>query len=434
MQELFVYQGAQKDYQALQINNNDGTAAVNTYTIGSTLSASAWQGQNQNTLFTLTPTWFTKNGAQTGYDQGQFSVTFTPSNTYNLNPAGEYYLLVSATTNSIVSPVWEGRLKVLATPGFVSPSPPDLISYNYAMAALAQLVLTDSERDFIPYLVTASSTTIRRFCFGRNFDLRTYVEEYDVALDGSIRLFHPPINIVNRVQAQPATALTVWNASTSVQFGQIYFAYTGNYDGYGVNAQVATGVTLNWTSNGVASTQTIPFIAGMMCSDLANAISAVGSGWTATVNTTLGAWPVTELISGYVGQGVVQGQGAQLNVYSTDLTQAQISNQATGILWCGQQYPGIGPKWGPDWLAFDQPLQANGKVKVTYAGGFATIPSPVQIACVELVKAQIYRLRTDMLLKSETAADYSYVLNDYADMAIPKHVQQALAQYRLHYA
>ena len=397
-----------------------------------TITATVWPADSQAYSLQVSgsPYCIWTNAALT-----QWAVTLQDSATATLAP-GIYRFEVTSTTSTSgeTGRLFEGFLEVTSSAGSSSANPPDLITAYYAFKLLSGMTLTVAQQETVPDLITAASSAIRRFCFGRNFDIRTYVEEYDVALDGTVRLYQVPVNIVTRVQAQPSTALTVWNSSTSVQFGQIYFTYTGQFDGSGTNAQTVTGVNLAWTSNGTAYSQAITFTTGMTCSGLATAISAVGSGWTATADSVLGAWPVTEIISGYVGQGVVQGQGAQLMVYSTDLSEARIDNQSTGILWCGRQWPGIGPKWGPDWLAYDQPTATNGKVKITYTAGFTTIPTPVQLACAELVKFQLYRLRTDFLLKSESAAEYSYDLNDKAIMALPPHVQQGLSQYRLHYA
>src|ERR1700690_268745 len=130
MAELFCYQGFTKNYSTLQIVNNDGTPATGIYTASSVLSASVWLGQNTASIFAPVVAWQTVNpitkATQTGYDQGQFSLSLPAANTLPLDPAGEYFVLVSQTTAGTSSAVWEGRLKVLATPGSTSVTPPNL--------------------------------------------------------------------------------------------------------------------------------------------------------------------------------------------------------------------------------------------------------------------------------------------------------------------
>lgn len=443
MAEIEAYQG-QPTNRVLQIANLDGTSRVGIYTSSSVLSATLWAGQNLPTAAIPTVAWYTAPdpvsglATQTGYDQGQVAWSVSGAQTTALDPAGEYFTLVTQATGGASSVVWEGRVKVLAVSGSVTPAPPDLATYDFVEASMSELNLADSQRDFIPYLTSIASATIRRFCFGRNFDLRTYTEEYDVALDGSIRLLQVPVQQVLRVAASPQTAITVYNNSTSVQSGQVVFAYTGTYDGYTATAQVITGLTLNWFSNGTASTATINFSANETCNTLAAAINGVGSGWTAVADSVYGAWPCTQLIGGYTGQEAVTGQGAILQVYGSGVAVSQGAlDQRTGSFYVGYTASDSAnsPRWGPDWASFCDSGQSQwSRVLVTYTAGFATIPMPVQFACAELVKFQITRLKTDDLLDSETAADYSYKLNLSMMAAMPPSVRQALAPYRLHYA
>jgi len=355
MSELFAYQGVTKNYQALQINNNDGLPATGIYTSGSVLSAIIYEGQNQAVIATLAaPTWFTATTpTQTGYGQGQFSLAIAGTFTASLNPAGEYYIQVSQTTGGVTSIVWMGRLKILATPGSTSSSPPDLITLDYAFAAMSELALTDGQRDFVPYLVTAASHAIRKACFNRHFDLRTLTEIYPVSLDGFVRLYQVPVNQVIRVQASPQLALTVQNNSSSVQFAQAYFASTGQFDGYGTNAQTLTGMILNWITSGTLTTTTITFTAHQTIASLATAINAVGSGWSAIADSVLELWPVIELDGGYVAQGCAMNAspstGASFNVLM-DLANCQLApdGQATGMLWVGRQSANTDSnRWGP---------------------------------------------------------------------------------------
>ncbi len=438
MPVLEAFRGLQFDSD-LQIRNADGSAATSVYTINSVLAATVWEGQSQAILFSPTVSWYTAGSTQTGYDQGQVALSIQGGLTLNLNPAGEYYLLITVTTSGVTSPVIEARLKILATPGTTAPAPPDLATYDYVLAYLTLQNLSNSQLDFLPYLISAASNSIRRWCFDRNFDLRTYCQIYPIALDGSVRLYQVPVNQVTRVQSQPQLALTVSNTSSSVQVAQVYFSYTGQAGGYGTNAQVPTGITLASSSSGVASTTNLFFSANQTITNLAGLITAVGGGWTATADTVLGLWPVTELVGGYVGQAAGQNaspsNGAAFPVL-TDLNACQLQDQQTGFLWVGRQYAGLGPRWGPGWDSWDWggQNQGLGQVKVTYSAGFTTIPPDVQECVAEYCRDQLLWMRINPYLESETADEYSYRLRTMAPQGLSPTIMQRLSPYRLHYA
>lgn len=427
---LTAFQGYLKNYASLQINNNDGTAATNVFTSGSVLSAQVWEGQAQASLFTPTVAWT----SPTGYTLGTFSLALGATGLATLNPGGEYYVLVFETTSSVIVPVWQGRLKVFAAPGSTSPNPPDLITYDFAEAYCNPATLTDSQRDVLPYLVPAASMAVRRECFDRNFDQRTYSEFHDV-IQGQIRVLQPPVQIVTRVQGSPQTALTITNTSTSVQAAQAYFAYTGQFNGYGSNAQVVTGITLSSVASGVASSSTVSFVTSQTIAALGTLVNAVGGGWTAVADSVLGLWPSTELDGGFVGQGCGSGAvpsgGAQFqilqdiapNIFSLD-------TRRMGFLTVGQQSASsLASRFGPGGDQFYAGVYP-GRVKVTYVGGESTIPIDVQRLTAELVKFNLSALKTDLLLESETAQDYTYKLCLEMVTSMPKHVKQGLSPWR----
>ncbi len=408
---LTAYQGLQKDYQALQIANNNGTPATNVFTAGSILSAQVWEGQNQAVLFTPNVSWYTAGSTQTGYDQGQFTMLLQGAGTATLNPAGEYYILVTESLSGAA--VWEGRLKIFAVAGSTSPTPPDLITYD---------------------LCSGASQAVRRWCFDRNFDQRTYSEFHDV-IQGAVRLLQPPVQIVQRVQGQPQLALTVTNSSA--QNAQAYFAFSGTWQGYGTSAQTVTGITLASVLNGTPASVPVSFVANQTISALATLINAVGSGWTATANSTYGAWPVTELDGGYVGQGcatsAAQSTGARFNVL-LDLAPGEFSldTRRMGILYVGRQYNGYDAgRWGPGGESLFGDSACYSRVKASYTGGETVIPFQIQTMTAELVKFWLMMAKTDWILESETAQEYSYTLCQAMLASMPKHVAQGLSQFRI---
>jgi hypothetical protein len=439
---LYVWQGMQRDYKALQINQQTAPGAPKvpaTFPAGTELSASVWEGSDQAVIFEPVVAW---NNGGTGFATGQFQVSFPAADNLGLNQDGEYHFLLSVTdANNITRPAFEALLKVIPTPGSFVPSPPDLVTYDYCLGLLsAGITLTDAQIDALPALITAASNLFREKCNDRYFDLRTLTEEHEVSLDGYVRLWQEPVQIVTRVQGQPNLALTVNNNSSSVQTAQAYFAFTGFDGGVGMNAKTATGVTLNWVSNGTPNNQTILFAAAPTIGQLAAAINAVGSGWQAQVASAFGPWVCTELVGGYIAQGCTpvnsQPGFARFHVL-TDLDGCRLIPR-TPILFVGTHRGGnaTAEMWGPggeELWGRDGDYQ-TGSVKVTYQAGFNVIPPTVQEKTAELVKYMLELLKQELLLASEKAGDYEYSLSNEQVRAIPKPIWEAMGYWKLHYA
>ncbi len=411
----------------LQGHNEDGTIPSE-FLVTDTLTGTVWLAQAEPALISFVPVWF--NAALC-----QVTITLTQVQTALLDIDALYNVQIFASRAGVTYCIDWISLQVLPAAGMqASAIPPDLVTGPYAAQLLASLVLTPAQLEMIPTLITAASNAIRSWC-NRDFTQAVYREDCPVELNGTIRLRNPPINQITRVQAQPTPVLTVTNPSTSVQAARCYFTMTGDVTG----GQTITGMTLVSVSNGVSTTTPIAYTANETISGLAAAIAAV-PGWLAVADSVLGLWPVTELLEGAIAQGAaLPDQGAVFSVLGVDLTGVRFhpdDGQLTGIIWCGQQYQGFGPRWGPGWEEFDDVAQGSswGIVRVTYNGGFAKIPAQIQLGCVELVKLQIQRLRTDLLLVSETAGQYSYTINPRLILALPPEVLGGISAYRIHNA
>lgn len=356
-------------------------------------------------------------------------VTYTSAFTASLTPG--YYDVILSDTASVPAPtaLAYGSLLVSPSPGTATT---DLITIPFCRAALADYTLSATQIEFLPNTITAASNAVKRWCGDRDFVQQTYVEEYDIKLDGSIMLNQPP-NWISRVQASPSTALTISNISSSVQQAYVNGVFTGDVTTSSLGL-TATGLNLNSVSNGTLTTTTVNFVANETINTLAAAITAVGSGWKAYGDTTYGSWPVTELIGLNVPGGALQGAGATYDIYTDELgNDSRLDPYVTGLLSVGRQYKGSGPKWGPDWAEFDSPSLSVGKVKVTYNAGFATIPMIVQKCVASVAKNIIAVLTLDPTLASEKAEQYSYVAREAVEL-LPIQDRQALAFYRLHHA
>ena len=362
-------------------------------------------------------------------------ISFQDADTASLNP-GVYRLEVTALINSRTAVLFDGNLEVASAAGAYAPQLPDLITATYCAKQLTEINMTVGQWEALPDLISAASLLFRRWCgdriftrMGPNVSTTPITEELDPALNGEVRLSQIPVNQVISVQGNRSTAITIYNISPEVQLANVLFAFSGDY----IVGLVPLGLTLNWTSNGTPDTTTIDYTAGMTAVELANLINAVGNGWTALADTVLGSWPVTQLVGGFVSQGAILTQGAQLYCYADQLNDCQLRDGSTGILWVGRQYKGPGPRWGPDWAVWDAPAEL-GRVLVTYDAGFTLIPFDIQSACAELVKAMLERFKTEAFLASEQisgAGSYSYSLGEGLYQLLPLPVRQTISRYRL---
>lgn len=419
----------------IQIYNLDGTIPtvwLNTDTLTATISP----GQGLPSVFSPTATWVNA-------PLGQIQLAMGNAQTALLSIDAQYWVEITGTRSGTTYPLAWMWCQVLPAAGSqAAATPPDLITLQYANRMLGSLNLNPTQFEMLPDLVTTCSAAWRRWCtrrFNKQDATSTdyiFTEMCEVTLDGSIRLKEIPINYIQRIQTNPTLALTASNPTANSAW--MYAATTGDI----ASGQTITGLVLNWESGGTTSSQTILFssLATQAISSLASAISAVGSGWTATADPVLGQLPVTQLIDLDTSFGASPNDVPYgfmgLNVFSSNITGIYFhpdDGQLTGIVYVGRQTNDLGPQWGPyygDSLSV-QPTQ--GRVLVTYNGGFQTIPKEVQIGCLELVKACLLRLKTDEMLKSEKAKDYAYELISQMD-AIPHHVRQWMALYKIHYA
>ncbi len=422
-----VVQGATLT-RTLQGYNEDGTVPT-VYLNSDTLTGKVWLAQAEAAVVSFTPTWF-------AFASCQVTISLTAAQTATLSLDVVYNLQVFATRSGVPYCIAWVYLQIQPAAGSqAGPAIPDLITGAYAAQMLAAISLSPAQLEQIPNLITSASYALRAWC-NRRFDQAVFIEQCAVTLDGQIRLKNPPINQILRVQGSPTTVLTITNPSTSVQIARVYFAVTGDV----ASGQTITGMTLVWTSNGVPATSTITYTSNETVSTLASAIAGVGSGWVATADAVNGAWPVTELLGGLIAQGCTTsdgtGGGATFQV-ATDLDYVQWNvddGQRTGVVWTGRQFNDLTPRWGPGWDDQSDDGPYTGLVQVTYNGGFAVIPPQIQLGCIELVKMGLTRLRNDLLLSSEAAGQYSYVISPQMVNALPRNVLTGVAGHKIHNA
>ena len=370
------------------------------------------------------------NAAQTTW-----AATLVDSQTATLTP-GIYQIQMKAPptgTSGETGVLFQGILEVTSSAGNVIPN--NLASAIYVGKLLTQIKLASGEWEALPDVIAAASDLIRKWC-NRLFTQSTYQEILPV-INGYVLLSQVPVNAIIRAQTVPAQALTVGN--TTAVSSWINVSFTGDASGF-TGGPTITGINLNWLPGGPTGGQPVPFTTGMTIAQLATAINVVGNGWSATADSTYGLLPVTELIDLDSGAGSGASDppygGSVFNVYSEDIALRPDSDegQKTGMYWAGRNRSGGDwGRWGYGWSIGDSGAAQSqvGQIRVTYNGGFAIIPTPVQAATAELVKGNFERLKTDAYLGSENAQEYSYTLAEELVGNLPKAVRESLSLYKI---
>lgn len=403
----------------LKVVQGDGIAYIlaasgGTFTGSETLLCDVWPGGTQAVTFQPSVAWSNSS-------QGKFTVTFTAANTATVAP-GYYFCKVYVSDAS--EALAYGFISIYAS---VGTSTADLVTVPYAHAALADSGLADTQLDFLPTAISFASDAVRQWCH-RWFTRRTLTREFVPSYDGRVLLPEMPINEITRVACDKSLALTVSNTSSSNQQARCYFATTGDR----TSGLTITGLTLVSVSSGVSTTNTLLFATYTTISSLATAIAALGSGWSATVNNSLGSWGTDQIVGGDTGQGCLVGQGGLLYVYASDASDYSM-DWGTGMVYLGTSGSPASldnPAWGPGWMTtLDYPTQPQ-RVQITYDAGYDTIPAAVQQATCEVARQALLRLATDETLRSESAEGYSYTLGNPIE-ALTLAARQMLAQYRI---
>jgi hypothetical protein len=424
MPRVKVVQGIARDF-TYQTPNGDGTFGAG-FVSTDAITSTVWVGDSQSSVATPTVVWGSSQVLPAaGASTTLWTVQFNETDTASLTP-GLYRLQVFATHATRTACLFDGLLELLDTPG--SGTDGDLCSYTYVETMLAPLRLSSDERNMLSYLKQECSAEIRKWCGQRDFNQQSYVEEYIADLNGFVALNQMPVNAVTRVRGYPQTALSISAAPSVFQEAWVTPLYTGDW----ASGLVYTGISLNSIASAVPSSTTLLFASYPTVGALATAVSAV-SGWRGLTSGNFSQWQSADLMSYGSAQGAMDDGGCQLRVYAEDLACTRLDN-ATGMFYVGRHRINstISQSWGPDYpLIEDLEAPEIGRVQVSYNAGFITVPLPVQLACVELVKASIERLRRNSILRSEDDGRYKYTM-DLATVAdLPYSTQCRLAKWRM---
>lgn len=320
--------------------------------------------------------------------------------------------------------------------------PQDLTTSAFVSTLLSAggLTLSAGQTAALPYLITAASGEINRLC-RRFFAVNSFDDikapnrgQPDKGEPDWLELTSFPVvpGSITRCASGRTVALTVANSDTTTNArAYVQFTTTGDPD----ICLTRTGLTLTRIASGVTTSSSLTFAAYPTVTTLAAAITALGSGWSGTVTDPFGSWASADLY-GAIGPLTAVGTpgGAQLDVFSYDLAGFDVA-MSRGAVYLPSARSLRTPAGGWFWPTAPEDETLFGgagnrsSVRVTYQAGFSTIPLAIQEACAEAVKAALYRLKTDDMLQSESAKDYSYTLRAVLP-GLPAHVREAMNSYR----
>lgn len=256
----------------------------------------------------------------------------------------------------------------------------DLVTLSRAKQNIQ--AITDSSQDsLLNTLITAVSDAIRKYC-NRDFVVTTYDELYSGTGDRRMQLRQYPIQSISWVRYRYVVVLKVQNTNTA----------TNQQARVAINS---TQLTLSRVASGVTTTNNLTFAGNVTLGDMATAIIALGSGWTAQVvgdSNDYGKWPSQDLyIAPSFGDGTqsvgnlnCRGQFAELKMHTAEFSGYEFDPRG----WLLRTYPFTEPEASPQGDYFVWPVGLN-NFRVKYSAGFATIPEGVQEACAEWV-AELY--------------------------------------------
>ena len=291
----------------------------------------------------------------------------------------------------------------------------DLITLSRAAQNPSLAQLAASSPAYLASLITAASDAIRRAC-GRDFVLSSYSEYHNggVYVREPLRLRQFPVVEITRVAAAPRAALLVQNVDAVTNQRATVETTT-------------TGLRLTRVASAVVTTTDLTYTSYPTIASMASAINALNAGWSATARAGFDQWPSADLKPLQGALSVIQG-GRDLELYSESI-------QPLAGLRFADEYES-GP-FSAGWRLDDETGELYGRfprgqlnIRIDYRAGFATVPQPVQEACVQLVQDLYQAGLVNNSLKKATLGSSSVELKDStATTQMSSKVQLLLAPY-----
>lgn len=225
-------------------------------------------------------------------------------------------------------------------------------------------------------IVSACSAVVENYC-RRTFAQATYDELLHGTGTTYLDVSNPPITKVISVRTGqlPAIQIQCNDPTNQTQLATVDVT--------------SSAVVLTRTYNAVTTTTTFSFASYPTFATLGTAVNALGSGWTATVNTQFALWMTSDMTESQ-GSFSARNMTVPLMVYWWSLPFFKVDQEQ------GEIYSGSG---------FVQGYQAY---RVTYIGGYDPIPDDIQQAVAELTQLVYVARKQNPSMQSETLGAYSY--------------------------
>lgn len=260
----------------------------------------------------------------------------------------------------------------------------------------AGITHTDDDT-LIGYLVSRATSAIERYC-DRTLRSTSYREQYDGDGTTELLLKEYPITAVNLLSVGRTDIVRLTNV---------------NSDAYTARATVdVTNMTL-YVDGGTNDGSDELTLADYTLTELVAAINALGTGWTATLQSSAyGVWEADELLP-------VMGLEC-LDSYAY----VQCPDDPESDY---QIYANKGIVYLPTGFS-----SGHNNVTVRYTAGYSTTPADLEQICIDLVNTYYLSRKTDSTVKEERLGDHKIVYaNEGGGGArdIPQHIAKRLAPY-----
>jgi hypothetical protein len=187
-----------------------------------------------------------------------------------------------------------------------------------------------------------------------------------------------------------------------------------------------TGLRLTRVASAVVTTSDLAYASYATIAAMASAINALNAGWSASPRAGFDQWPSADLKSLQGALSVIQG-GRDLELYSESI------QPLAGLPFADEE---SGPFTG-GWRLDDETGELYGRfprgqlnIRIDYRAGFASVPQPVQEACVQLVQDLYQAGLVNNSLKKATLGSSSIELKEStATTQMSSKVQLLLAPY-----
>jgi hypothetical protein len=260
-----------------------------------------------------------------------------------------------------------------------------------------------SDDTLLSNLITVASAVIETYC-NRTFAQATYDELHSViGPTCSMWVNNSPVTdlVALRSSELPAIYIQCNDPSNQCQFAIVNVT--------------STGVTLQKMFNNVLVTnQTFSFTSYPTFASLEAGINALGNGWVATQPNQFALWQTSDLTTNQTGKSA-RNIFCPLTVYWYYHWGQKVNKDLGLIEMNGGAMPGYQV------------------YRVTYTGGYATIPPEISQACNELVQILYSSRNLDLNLDTEALDKYSYTRaaeNSFKLLSLASKL--AIAQYKAH--